>query len=617
MNRMRQSQRGAVLLVMLLIVALGAYYFMVSRLQAIAIDARAADRAYNAAVLMRAKQALIGYVAAQAVKAGENNPGALPCPEAAAYFDDTANEGKVASSCSLPKVGRLPWRTLGLDKLTDVSGEPLWYVVSPGWGYTGTNTSINSDSKGQLTLDGIAGTDSDTIVALIIAPGPAINVTAATGCTAWTQTRPTTGTPDWRNYLECDNATSPPDAAFVSKGPSSSFNDQVLALTKGDIMPAIEAAIANRIAREIVPALKSVYASAAWATNLSAANPMYPYPAPFANPGATASYQGSASCAANPCRGLFPVIFANQPVDPPANPPTLCTPVAGSPCDPMFVRWTSGTIEVKSVDVIGNTYVPGNNLAGIGLNWTVTVTNCAVSNVNGSTQLACTAYVPGQSGAASTNVIYEVKGTALNIGMALRRFEPAPTLAGVTLQTPPTPTVVMNSNGSASTTFRGRTSAPTGSPAGTLAQCGLSGNTSGIDCRQAAINVPLEPLFPDHPLANLRDPTVGWFMRNEWYRVMYYAVAQGYTATSLATAPACTPPNCITVTNVTPLGFQRAILILAGRSINGATRPSATLGDYLEFGNATAAFERQTVSRAVSAALKRPFNDRVVVVDSN
>src|SRR2546421_91268 len=200
MSRVRRSEQGAVLLVMLLIVTLGASYFMVSRLEAMRIEAKSAERAYNAVVLSRAKQALIGYVAAQAVKAGENNPGALPCPEAAAYFDDPANEGKVASSCSLPKVGRLPWRTLGLEKLTDVSGEPLWYVVSTGWGYTGgsppVNTSINSDSKGQLTVDGVAGTDNDTIVALIIAPGAAITVAAATGCTAWTQTRPTTGTPD-------------------------------------------------------------------------------------------------------------------------------------------------------------------------------------------------------------------------------------------------------------------------------------------------------------------------------------------------------------------------------------------------------------------------------------
>ena len=610
-----RKEHGAALLAMLLIVALGASYFMVSRMHAMSIEAKAAERAYNAAVLNRAKQALIGYVAAQAVKAGENNPGALPCPEAAAYFDNPANEGQVASSCTLPKVGRLPWRTLGLDKLTDAAGEPLWYVVSPGWGYTGTNSSINSDTKGQLTLDGVAGTDSDTIVALIIAPGPAISAAAATGCTAWAQSRPTTGTPDWRNYLECENATSPPDAAFVSTGPSGSFNDQLLALTKGEIMPAIEAAISDRIEREIAPALKSVYASAAWASNLSAANPMYPYPAPFANPGATASYQGSAaSCAANLCRGLFPVIFANVPVDPLPNPPALCTPAAGSPCDPMFVRWTSGTIEVKSVDVAGTTYVPGNIY---GMTWTAPVSNCAVVAYGGSMRLECTTYVPGLTGNASSNIIYEVKGTALNVGMALRRFETAPNIPGLTLQTPPTPSVAMNSNGSASTTFRGRTSVAANGAA-TASQCGLGGTLlAGVDCRQMQVNVPLEPLFPDHPLANSRDGTLGRFMRNEWYRVMYYAVAQGDTAGSLPTAPACAPPNCITVANVTPTGRQRAIFILAGRSVNGAARPSATLTDYLEFGNATAAFESQTVSRAGPAALKRPFNDRIVVVDTN
>src|SRR5260221_5219709 len=118
MNRMRQSQRGAVLLVMLLIVALGASYFMVSRLQAMAIEARAADRAYNAAVLMRAKQALIGYVAAQAAKAGENNPGALPCPESPAYFYDTANESEVSSYCSLTQARLTSMRTLWYDKLS-------------------------------------------------------------------------------------------------------------------------------------------------------------------------------------------------------------------------------------------------------------------------------------------------------------------------------------------------------------------------------------------------------------------------------------------------------------------------------------------------------------------
>ena len=114
----------------------------------------------NAEVLLRAKQALIGYVAAQAVKAGENNPGAMPCPENPGDFDSTTgNDGKVGTSCGVTTVGRFPWRTLGVDQLVDVSGEPLWYVVSPGWGVaSGSNTSINSNSVGRLTVDGTATT---------------------------------------------------------------------------------------------------------------------------------------------------------------------------------------------------------------------------------------------------------------------------------------------------------------------------------------------------------------------------------------------------------------------------------------------------------------------------
>lgn len=62
--------------------------------------------------------------------------------------------------------------------------------------------------------------------------------------------------------VECENATSPADATFVSTGPSTSFNDQVVRITVADIMPAIEAAIASRVEREIVPILKRVYGTA-------------------------------------------------------------------------------------------------------------------------------------------------------------------------------------------------------------------------------------------------------------------------------------------------------------------------------------------------------------------
>jgi len=67
---------------------------------------------------------------------------------------------------------------------------------------------------------------------------------------------------------------------------------------------------------------------------------------------------------------------------------------------------------------------------------------------------------------------------------------------------------------------------------------------------------------------------------------------------------------------VSPAWKQRAILILAGRSLtNPAGRPNGNLADFVEFGNAdlNLIFEQRPVSKAISA----PFNDRVVVLDTN
>ena len=139
----------------------------------------------------------------------------------------------------------------------------------------------------------------------------------------------------------------------------------------------------------------------------------------------------------------------------------------------------------------------------------------------------------------------------------------------------------------------------------------------GLTCYQMNISMPIT-LLADHPVLNSTDPVTGWFMRNEWYRVLYYAAAQTTTPAALPAAPACiVGTNCVTVSNLTPANNKRAILILTGRSINGTARPSGTLADYLEFGNAAGNFERQPVSTAVDAAVKKPFNDRIVVVDVN
>ncbi|MEK6244315.1 MAG: hypothetical protein AABM33_07410, partial [Pseudomonadota bacterium] len=253
-----KRERGAALLALLAVIMLGASWLLVSQLNAESGMASAVRKARNAEVLNRAKQALIGDIAMQAAEAGENNPGRLACPEAGGNIGGT-NEGVAAGNCTLPAIGRFPWRTFGMDTLVDATSEPLWYVVSPGWALSNSTTPplttyINSNSNGQLlvnarsvsTLSRTAGlatavstahgfrtgdivkiagaapagynvaasvtvinantftyaVDSalstpaagsikagDAVVALIIAPGPAMNVAASADCAARNQAR--------------------------------------------------------------------------------------------------------------------------------------------------------------------------------------------------------------------------------------------------------------------------------------------------------------------------------------------------------------------------------------------------------------------------------------------
>ena len=589
---MRRRQRGAALIILLAILALGASWFVVKRIAAMQGDFVAANRETNAIVLNKAKQALVGYVAAQAAKQGEDNPGAFPCPEAPASFNSiTGTDGKSAASCTLPAVGRFPWRTIGTDKLVDSSGEPLWYVISTGWAYNGSNTNINSNSVGQLVVDGAAGTDSDTVVALLIAPGPPTTVSASASCTPWTQSRPTVAPPDVRNYLECENATSPADATFATAGPSGSFNDQVLRITKGDVMPGIEAAIADRMQREIAVALKSVYAAPGW--GLAAGKNIYPFAAPFADP-STSAMRGQGAGPAT-YQGLLP--FNNAETSPGSG--VLCTAGASAPhCSPSFVGWSSASLSGANV------YSP----------------NCTTT----PTQINCTYYyrcplLCGVLGTPSPSTYpITINATATNVGMALRQLNTATPMTNVNTAGR-SASGVLNSSGSAAITLNGTTtvSNDSGGLLGLVSNllCGLGLGTIG--CTQANIAVPIT-LLADHALLDKTDPTFGWFVRNKWHELTYYVVTPNYTPSVLpGMPPAPCSGGCITVSNVSPAGGQRALLILAGRSINGSARPSATLGDYLEFGNATGSFERQTVSTVNQPALKRAFNDRIVVVDSD
>lgn len=229
-----RQERGAALLILLTIIILAASYTLLKRLNREPVPVlRAAD---NAKVLGEARAALVGYALKSTTR-----PGELPCP-------DTDNDGdsNAGAGCSA-YIGRLPWKTLGLDDPRDNSGERLWYALDAA--FDGT-TPINSGTTAGLVLDGNA---SRNYAALIFAPSQPVLTT---------QVRPPGAAQNnVVRYLEDDNANG--DINFVSTA-ATDFNDQVLALGDTELLQAVE----RRVLGELKSQLASYYAS----------NHYYPFP---------------------------------------------------------------------------------------------------------------------------------------------------------------------------------------------------------------------------------------------------------------------------------------------------------------------------------------------------
>jgi hypothetical protein len=150
---------------------------------------RATERA-----LAQAREALLAHAADRPIDA-RVGPGYLPCPD----LDD---DGWAEATCGSlaghlgqdERLGRLPWKTLGLPDLRDGHGERLWYAVSTRYKgllncaasracidmtpSTALGTITVRDSAGHLLHDGTiaerAGAASGGAAAVILAPGPPI-----------------------------------------------------------------------------------------------------------------------------------------------------------------------------------------------------------------------------------------------------------------------------------------------------------------------------------------------------------------------------------------------------------------------------------------------------------
>jgi hypothetical protein len=604
-------QRGQGLIALLLVLTIGASWFLVSRLDAISGDLAPQRRTHNAAALAEAKQALIGYVARKAAETSQNEPGALPCPEAAGSAGTASTEGTPAPNLALPAVGRLPWKTLGIDRLVDASGEPLWYAVANGWGNcAAAQTVINSNCTssasmtcytGQFTVNG----RPRAAVALIIAPGPAL-AAANAGCgTTRNQLDPVNGRKapaagiDPANYVECYSG-----ASFATTGASGSYNDQVVLVTAEELLPAIEAAVADRFERQIAPQLRTAYSAAPWSSGAA-----LPFAVPFGDPSATPAnrFEGSATPGS---RGLLPVNYAFDGACTCASPPCVCTMNActtGSDarCDPSFVAWGGATISQAS----GGGSLQSYSCSASGTPSTLTCT------LDTYVDLATLLFGDGR-------ITLNIDAKANNVGMALRKINlpssgQAPAITGIDTSYLYSPigyditSATLDGAGAATLRINARLPATSGNILAILG--GLTCNVLGIPlCYRHTITIPMG-LLGDHPLVDPTDSTYSWFTRNKWHEASYYAVAAGLLPGG---GGSCTTgTSCLQVAYDPDSGKQRALVILSGRSLSNTPRPNGTLGDWLEGDNADGA--SPFAIRDPSMYPNRSFNDRIAVIDSN
>jgi len=119
--------RGAILLFATLVLLACALALVATAagLATAALRGRLTERA-----LGEAREALIAYAADRPLTSAVG-PGYLPCPDldGDGWAEPTCGSLDGASGAD-ERVGRLPWKTLGLAELRDGDGEPLWYAVS-------------------------------------------------------------------------------------------------------------------------------------------------------------------------------------------------------------------------------------------------------------------------------------------------------------------------------------------------------------------------------------------------------------------------------------------------------------------------------------------------------
>jgi len=254
-------QRGAALIVTLVIVVMGIAAALVGSLSTTAL--KNARQETTAAALAQAKEALIGYAITYGDTHTGETHGYLPCPDM--NGEAGGNPEGSSETCGITNantLGRLPWRTLGLPTPRDSAGECLWYAVSGTYKNNPKTTStMNWDNTGRLKIFSAEGTEMapDEIVAVVIAPGSVSATNNPAQGRSGTYAPICGGNYTPAAYLDNDTihninnsdiATAkfilPHEHRDVNGNVTVSVNDQFVYITRQDIWTAIQ----KRIARE-------------------------------------------------------------------------------------------------------------------------------------------------------------------------------------------------------------------------------------------------------------------------------------------------------------------------------------------------------------------------------
>jgi len=239
-QRAQARQRGAALLVTLAIVVMGIAAALVGSLSTTAL--KSARQETTAAALAQAKEALIGYAIAYGDTYSGEVHGYLPCPDTGG-----SAEGSAAPPCGskdVSRIGKLPWKTLGLPALRDGDGECLWYAVSGTYKNNPKTDLMNWDTRGLFeALDASGTLIAQDVVAVIFAPGPVLGSQNRTpGGTAPICGGNYTAT----NYLDSDgtlnNGTVSASANATTQfrlASSSQINDRLIYITRQDLWNAM------------------------------------------------------------------------------------------------------------------------------------------------------------------------------------------------------------------------------------------------------------------------------------------------------------------------------------------------------------------------------------------